>query len=78
MTGRQRVKNAEDSMLPSVSGGLYGVGPLLGRDRLREAAGRGARRDMGVFNLSYEPRQAVGNKKQREKEEMSIHQNEFT
>ena len=52
------MKNSEDSMLPSVSGGLYGVGPLLGRDRLREAAGRGARRDMGVFNLSYEPRQA--------------------
>ena len=67
MTGRQRVKNSEDSMLPSVSGGLYGVGPLLGRERLREAAERGARRDMGVFNLSYEPRQA-GRKQETERE----------
>ena len=67
MTGRQRVKHSEDSMLPIVSGGLYGVGPLLGRDRLPEAAGRGARRDMGVVNLSCEPRQA--GRKQKTKRE---------
>ena len=46
MTGRHRVKNSADSMVPSVSGGLYGVGPWLEGDRLREAAGRGGWRDM--------------------------------
>ena len=46
MTGRHRVKNSADSMVPSVSGGLYGVGPWPEGERLREAAGRGGRRDM--------------------------------
>ena len=72
------MKNSEDSMLPSVSGGLYGVGPLPGRERLREAAGRGARRDMVVFKLSYEPRQAGRKQGTKKREGMSIHQNEFT
>ena len=62
------MKNSEDSMVPSVSGGLYGVGPLPGRERLREAAGRGARRDMVGFKLSYEPRQAVQVEKQGTKD----------
>ena len=60
MTGRQRVKNSADST--SVSGGLYGVGPWLGGERLREAAGRGGRRDMVGFKQAMSQDKQARNK----------------
>ena len=64
MTGLHRVKNSADSMVPRVSGGLYGVGPWRGGERLREAAGRGGWRDMvGLKAMSLDSHTEKGPKK---------------
>ena len=54
------MKNSADST--SVSGGLYGVGPWLGGERLREAAGRGGRRDMVGFKQAMSQDKQARNK----------------